>query len=79
MPPGQVLEQLGQNAELSGVGSSCSTLRLDWHRLGDLPPSQRGSWRLLLAADVLYARVIVAPFVATLEALLHPEGGHGMG
>ena len=71
-----VLAHLGQNAALNGLQQArCASQQLDWRRPRDsLRPEQRGSWRLVLAADVLYASVVVQPFIDTLALLLHEEG-----
>jgi len=69
-----VLEQLLHNIA-ANQAPDCSVQKLDFRALGDLPPAQLGNWRRLLAADVLYAGVIVQPFVATLAALLDPRQG----
>jgi hypothetical protein len=70
----QVLDQLAKNLE-ANQAPHCSVQRLDWLRLAELPHAQLGCWPLLLAADVLYASIIVQPFVGALQALLHPEEG----
>lgn len=74
-----VVEQLAKNIAANGAAGCCSTQLLDWQQLRDLPAGQRCAWRLILAADVLYARVIVAPFVAALQALLHKQGEKDVG
>jgi len=71
-----VLAHLQSNAQLNGLQQRCASLRLDW-RAPDagLAPQQRHAWRLVVAADVLYASVVVQPFIHKLLAVLHPEGG----
>ena len=67
------------NARLSGVAAACAFLPLDWFDLSPLPPADRGAKSLLLLADVIYAAAVVGPLVATLRALLAPEGALGAG
>ncbi len=72
----QVLSHLASNAALNGLQRRCSCARLDWSapEVG-LAAGQRGRWRLVLAADVLYASAVVQPFINTLRLALHPHGG----
>ena len=75
-----VLAHLGQNAALNGLQQRCASQQLDWRRPHDsLRPEQLGGWRLVLAADVLYASVVVQPFIDTLAMLLHAEGERALG
>jgi predicted nicotinamide N-methyase len=75
-----VLAHLSQNAALNGLQQRCASQQLDWRRPQDsLRPEHRGSWRLVLAADVLYASVVVQPFIDTLALLLHAEGERALG
>ncbi|KAL4424743.1 hypothetical protein ABPG77_000086 [Micractinium sp. CCAP 211/92] len=71
----EVLSHLASNAALNGLQRRCSCARLDWSapEVG-LAAGQRGRWRLVLAADVLYASAVVQPFINTLRLALHPHG-----
>lgn len=70
-----VLTHLAQNATLNGLAQRCSSQQLDWrHPMDSLQPEQLGAWRLVVAADVLYASVVVQPFIDALALLLHEEG-----
>lgn len=55
--------------------TGCTTQRLDWRSPGEgLRAEQRGTWRRVVAADVLYCTAIAQPLAATLQMLLRPEG-----
>ncbi|KAL4422571.1 hypothetical protein ABPG75_008768 [Micractinium tetrahymenae] len=71
----EVLAHLASNASLNGLQQRCSCAQIDWRAPSQgLATGQRGSWRLVLAADVLYASVVVQPFIDTLLLALHPQG-----
>lgn len=73
-----MLAHLTSNAALNGLQQRCSCLRLDWRAPAEgLAAGQQGRWRLVLAADVLYASAVVQPCIDTLRLALHPEGGCG--
>lgn len=74
-PSRQVLAHLHSNAALNGLQARCSSMHLDWRAPAEgLAAGQRGCWRLLLAADVLYASAVVQPLIDTLRLALHPQG-----
>lgn len=76
----QVLAHLQDNAALNGLQQRCASLRLDWRQpAASLAPQQQGSWRRVVAADVLYASAVVQPLISTLSLLLHPEGALAAG
>lgn len=71
-----VVDQMRRSAERNGVAPACAFLALDWFdHAQQLAPAQRGSFDLLLLADVIYAAAVVGPLVATLRALLRPGAG----
>lgn len=74
----QVLQHMGHNATLNGLQHCCTSQRLDWQDpSSSLRPEQRGTWRVVVAADVLYASVVVQPLLETLKMMLHEEGERG--
>lgn len=73
-----VLTHLDRNAALNGLQQRCASLRLDWREpAASLAPHQLAAWRVVVAADVLYASAVVQPLIATLQLLLHSEGEAG--
>lgn len=63
------------NAALNGQQARCAVLRLDWRRPeAALAAEQRATWRLVVAADVLYTSAVAEPLLDTLLLALHPEG-----
>lgn len=70
----KVVDHVARNASLCHVGDRCQGLRLDWTKLDLLPPEHRGTYSVLLAADVLYIQDIMPGFVDSVLALLAPGG-----
>lgn len=69
-----VVDTMRRNAALNGVERQCSFLSLDWFDLSTLEPQHIHASQLLLLADVIYAAAVVQGLVATLAAVLHPQG-----
>ena len=77
-PLSQVLDLLKENVKVNSLEGPCAVHALDWAEPGStLDSSDLHTFNVVLAADVLYISDIVLPFVAVLQALLHPEGGTG--
>lgn len=71
-----VLAHLGSNVALNSLQPRCRTQQLDFRHPGaGLRPDQQRTWRLAVAADVLYCEAIVPHFIATLKLALHAQGG----
>lgn len=76
----QVLDLLKENVKVNSLEGPCAVHALDWAEPGStLDSRDLHTFNVVLAADVLYISDIVLPFVAVLQALLHPEGGTGAG
>ncbi|KAK9800280.1 hypothetical protein WJX73_003290 [Symbiochloris irregularis] len=66
----KVLEVLQRNVD---ANAACATVQeLEWRRCSDFQPKQ--SFRLCLAADVLYASGVVEALANTVAHVLHPDG-----
>ncbi|KAK2080533.1 hypothetical protein QBZ16_000386 [Prototheca wickerhamii] len=70
-----VLDLLKENVKVNSLEGPCAVHALDWAEPGSTMDSRDlHTFNVVLAADVLYISDIVLPFVAVLQALLHPEG-----
>lgn len=70
----QVLECIQRNILKNGIKQFAKVQLLDWNKLNSAPQVQRGRWQVVIAADVLYASVLVQPFIKTLQEVLHETG-----
>lgn len=72
----QVLAQVRRSAALNGFSAARADAQLyDWERPAQPPGGWAGAWRLVVAADVVYASRTARPLAAALRALLHPTEG----
>ena len=75
--PPQVLDRVQRSAALNGLATpGRAAARLyDWEQPRPLPGGWAGAWRLVVAADVVYATRTARALAAALRALLHPAQG----